>query len=85
MQIVFTLCFKCVDKPFLTLTDWHCLFIVGNGQAGVICNDQVKDGAVAKPVPVFKAMDIDKEITSVQKTTKTTLKKKVRTWMINWI
>lgn len=65
MQIVFTLCFKCVDRPFLTLTDWHCLFIVGNGQAGVVCNDQVKDGAVAKPVPVFKAIDIDKEITSV--------------------
>lgn len=65
MQIVFTLCFKCVDKPFLTLTDWHCLFIVGNGQAGVVCNDQVKDGAVAKPVPVFKAIAIDKEITSV--------------------
>ena len=65
MQIVFTLCFKCVDKPFLTLTDWHCLFIVGNGQAGVICNDQVKDGAVAKPVPVFKAIAIDKEITLV--------------------
>lgn len=42
-----------------------CIALSGNGQAGFICSEQVQDGSVAKPVPVFKAIDINKEITSV--------------------